>query len=131
MDNESGSGQPREVRCDVLVVGAGAGGMTAAITARKRGLDVLVVEKSQWFGGTTALSGGVLWVPGTRHAQKPDSPDEVRRYMRREAGAFYDADMVDAFLEAGPKMVEFLERETAVQFVPTLYPDYHPDYPGG
>lgn len=116
---------------DVLVVGAGAGGMTAAITASKLGLDVLVVEKSRWFGGTTALSGGVLWIPGTRHAQKPDSSDEVRRYMQREAGAHFDPKMMDAFLDAGPKMVEFLERETAVQFIPTLYPDYHPEFPGG
>lgn len=131
MNTEAGLKKQREVSCDVLVVGAGAGGMTAAITARKRGLDVLLVEKSPWFGGTTALSGGVLWIPGTRHAQRPDSPDEVRRYLKREAGAFYDAVMVNAFLDAGPKMVEFLERETAVQFVPTLYPDYHPEYPGG
>lgn len=59
---------PREgtIDCDVLVAGSGAGGMAAAVTARKHGLDVVVAEKEPWFGGTTALSGGWLWVPGNR-----------------------------------------------------------------
>ncbi|MES2972174.1 MAG: FAD-dependent oxidoreductase [Pseudomonadota bacterium] len=121
--------------CDVLVIGAGAAGLTTAITARKLGLDVLVVEKEPVFGGTTALSGGWLWVPCSSHAVKAgiaDSLDSAREYLRSELGASYDAAKVDAYLENAPRMVDFLERETAVRFMlgPT-YPDYHPDQPGG
>lgn len=119
---------------DLVVVGSGAAGLTAAITARKRGLDVVVLEKEPVFGGTTALSGGVLWIPLTHHGlrQNPaDTAEQVRTFMQAETGQFYNAAAVDAFIENGPRMVDFLERETAMQFVPTLYPDYHPTAPGG
>jgi succinate dehydrogenase/fumarate reductase flavoprotein subunit len=119
---------------DLIVVGSGAAGLSCAITAKKRGLDVVVIENEPVFGGTTALSGGVLWIPLGPHGrqQNPaDTREAVRRYMREETGAFYDEAAVDAFIENGPKMVQFFERETAMRFVPTLYPDYHPDVPGG
>jgi len=122
------------LECDVLVIGAGAGGLSTAISARKHGLDVIVVEKADCFGGTTAFSGGVLWIPGNPHARKagiPDSRDAALRYMRNETGAFFDPPAVDLFLDRGPEMVEFFERETEVKFIPTLYPDYHPDVDGG
>ncbi|WP_430232407.1 FAD-dependent oxidoreductase [Paraburkholderia tropica] len=128
---------PIPATCDVLVIGAGAGGLSTAITARKAGLDVVVVEKAEVFGGTTAFSGGVLWIPGNRHGMRsdareaPDTREAARTYLRGELGAFYDEDAIEAFLEHGPRMLEFFERETEVQFVPTLYPDYHPDAPGG
>ena len=86
------------------------------------------------FGGTTALSGGVLWIPLNTHGrqQNPaDTREAVREYMMQETGRFFDAAAVDAFIENGPKMVEFFERHTEMQFIPTLYPDYHPDVPGG
>uniref|UniRef100_UPI0026325CEA FAD-dependent oxidoreductase n=1 Tax=uncultured Paracoccus sp. TaxID=189685 RepID=UPI0026325CEA len=57
---------------DVLVIGAGAGGMATAITAAKAGLAVVIVEKADVFGGTTAFSGGVLWIPGNRHCPPGD-----------------------------------------------------------
>ena len=119
---------------DLIVVGSGAAGLATAITARKRGLDVVVIEKEPVFGGTTALSGGVLWIPLGPHGRKQnpaDTADAVRTYMMAETGSFYDASAVNAFIEQGPKMVEFFERETVMQFIPTLYPDYHPDVPGG
>lgn len=119
---------------DLIVIGSGAAGLATAITAKKRGLDVVVIEKEPVFGGTTALSGGVLWIPLGPHGrqQNPaDTREAVRRYMMEETGAFYDEAAVEAFIENGPKMVQFFERETAMQFVPTLYPDYHPDVPGG
>ena len=119
---------------DLIVAGSGAAGLTCAITAKKRGLNVVVIEKEPVFGGTTALSGGVLWIPLTRHGRKQNPEDDaqaVRTFMRHETGAFFDEEAVQAFIENGPKMVEFLERETQMQFVPTLYPDYHPDVPGG
>lgn len=123
-----------DIECDLLVVGSGAAGLAAAITARKRGLDVVVVEKEPVFGGTTALSGGVLWVPLSAYGRKQnpaDTREAVREFMMRETGQFYDDEAVSLFLENGPKMVEFFERETEMKFVPTLYPDYHPDVPGG
>jgi len=120
---------------DLIVVGSGAGGLTCAIAAKKRGLDVVVLEKEPVFGGTTALSGGVLWVPLSHHGllQNPtDTADLVRTYLQGEAGALFDQQAVQTFIEQGPRMVEFLERQTtAMRFVPTLYPDYHPDAPGG
>jgi succinate dehydrogenase/fumarate reductase flavoprotein subunit len=123
----------RRIECDVLVAGSGAGGLATAITARKAGLDVLVVEKEPVFGGTTAFSGGVLWIPGNPHcpAARQDSREAARKYLMNEAGTFFDAASADLFLDSAPRMVEWFERETAVRFVPTLYPDYHPTTPGG
>lgn len=120
--------------CDLVVVGSGAAGLSTAITARKRGLDVVVLEKEPVFGGTTALSGGVLWIPLNHHGRKQnpaDTAQAVRTYLMRETGAFFDEAAVQAFIDNGPKMVDFFERETAMRFVPTLYPDYHPDVEGG
>ncbi|KMO36149.1 3-oxosteroid 1-dehydrogenase [Methylobacterium variabile] len=123
-----------DLACDVLVVGSGAGGLSTAITARKRGLDVLVIEKEPFFGGTTAFSGGVLWIPGNPHAVRAglsDTREAARTYLRHEAGNAYDEAAVEAFLDQGPRMIEFFERETEVKFVLSGYPDYHPDAPGG
>ncbi|WP_374486056.1 FAD-dependent oxidoreductase [Zoogloea sp.] len=120
--------------CDLLVVGSGAAGLATAITARKRGLDVIVIEKEPVFGGTTALSGGVLWIPLGPHGRKQnprDTREAVKTYLMAETGQYYDEAAVDAFLANGPQMVEFFERETAMKFVPTLYPDYHPKVKGG
>ncbi len=123
-----------ECVCDVLVIGSGAGGLATAITAKKHGLSVIVIEKEPVYGGTTAFSGGVLWIPGNRHgkANNPaDTREAARRYLKAETGNWFDDASVDAFLEAGPKMLDWFEKETAVQFLPTLYPDYHPTVDGG
>ncbi len=120
--------------CDVLVIGAGVSGLTTAIVAAKKGLKVIVAEKAPVFGGTAAYSGGVLWIPGNHIARKagiPDSREAALTYIRNEAGAYFDPEATDAFLDTAPEMAEFFERETHVQFVPTLYPDYHPDREGG
>ncbi|MFM6991814.1 MAG: FAD-dependent oxidoreductase [Rhodoferax sp.] len=120
---------------DVLVAGSGAGALAAAVTAAKAGLKVLVVEKDAVYGGTTARSGGVLWVPcnpKSREIGVEDSLEAARTYMQKEAGPAFDAARVDAFLNTGPKMVEFFERETAVKFLAVPeFSDYHPNNPGG
>ncbi|MET4386229.1 succinate dehydrogenase/fumarate reductase flavoprotein subunit [Bradyrhizobium sp. F1.4.3] len=121
--------------CDVLVAGSGASGMSAAITARYRGLDVLIVEKEPRFGGTTARSGGWLWIPGTSLARAygiEETPDQARTYLRHEAGNNFDAARVDAFLSAGPEAVDFFTTKTALRFdMPLVFPDYHAEAPGG
>jgi len=121
--------------CDLLVVGSGAAGLSAAIAARHHGLEVVVLEKAAQFGGTTALSGGAVWIPCNSFAQRdgiPDSLDAARRYLEAEAGAYFDAEHVDSYLATGPRMVEFFDRYSAVKFVPDhSFPDYHPDLPGG
>src|SRR5262245_56575718 len=123
------------VACDVLVIGSGAAGMTTAITANHFGCDVLVVEKSAQFGGTTARSGGWLWVPGNPLAARSGAEDSLEKattYIRHEAGNHFDASRVGAFLENAGPMVSFLEDNTEVKFTfGKNYPDYHPDHPGG
>ncbi|MEY9757260.1 FAD-dependent oxidoreductase [Bradyrhizobium yuanmingense] len=131
--NEHGTMETYE--CDVLVAGSGCSGMSAAITARHRGLDVLIVEKEPRFGGTTARSGGWLWIPGTSLAKAygiEETPEQARTYLRHEAGNNYDAARVDAFLSAGPEAVDFFTTKTALRFdMPLVFPDYHAEAPGG
>jgi succinate dehydrogenase/fumarate reductase flavoprotein subunit len=114
---------PEEV--DVLVLGSGAGGMTAALTAAVGGLDVLLVEKAAVVGGTTARSAGSVWIPGSRHAPASDSPDDALTYLRNALGNRLREPMIMAFLRAGPEMVAFLEDHTPVAFRPYAH---HPDY---
>jgi succinate dehydrogenase/fumarate reductase flavoprotein subunit len=123
------------IECDVLVAGSGAGGLAAAVTARKHGLEVMVAEKEPLFGGTTARSGGWLWIPN--HPMQAsigvkDSLEEASTYLLHEAGEKFDPERVDAFLGAGPRMVDWFQRETALRFDPSAtFSDYHPDAPGG
>lgn len=131
----NGNGDTAAYECDVLVVGSGASGMAAAITAAHRGLSVLIAEKEPRFGGTTARSGGWLWIPGTSLARAwgiVEAPDAARTYLRHEAGNSFDAARVDAFLAAGPEAVDFFTSQTAVRFdMPLTFPDYHAEAPGG
>lgn len=121
--------------CDVLVIGSGAAGMTAAITAHHAGANVLVVEKEAVFGGTTARSGGWLWVPGNPLAARAgvnDPIENARTYIQHEAGNHFDQVRVSAFLDNAGAMVGFLGENTEVKFTfGKNYPDYHPDHPGG
>jgi succinate dehydrogenase/fumarate reductase flavoprotein subunit len=123
------------VECDVLVVGSGAGGMAAAVCAAERGLSVIVAEKAPYVGGTTALSGGFMWVPNNPVSVRDgvrDSVEAARTYLRHEAGNHFNADCVDAFLSAGPEAIEFFDTKTAVNFEPaSAFSDYHPTAPGG
>jgi succinate dehydrogenase/fumarate reductase flavoprotein subunit len=111
---------------DLLVLGSGAAGMTAALTASALGLDVLLVEKTEVVGGTSARSAGSLWVPNSRHSlPERDSPDNALRYLRAVLGNRLDEARVRAFLGAAPTMVAFLEDNTAVAFRAYAH---HPDY---
>ncbi|MET0311344.1 MAG: FAD-dependent oxidoreductase [Burkholderiaceae bacterium] len=119
---------------DVVVAGSGAAGLTAAIVAKLQGLSVVVLEKDALVGGTTALSGGVLWLPLSRHG-RPQNPQDtasaVLGYLRQDVGDSLDVGEAEAFVKFGPSMVDYLEANTCVQFGPSNYPDYHPHLPGG
>lgn len=117
---------------DVLVIGSGSAGLSAAIAARVRGHRVLVLEKDEYLGGTSAISGGWLWVPGNKQGvAQGDTRRDAEDYLKALAGDSYDADGVTAFLDAVPEAMEFFERETDVEFVyPEAAPDYQMEAPG-
>ena len=120
--------------CDVLVAGSGASGFATALTAAQHGLRVILAEKSPVFGGTTALSAGVVWIPGNAHAQRAglrDSREAALSYLRSEAGAHLDAGKAEAFVGHAAEMIEFMERHTRVRYsVQNAWADYHPGLPG-
>ena len=121
---------------DVLIVGSGGGGMAAALTADASGLDTLVVEKSSHFGGSTALSGGGIWVPGApaqrREGYVPD-PEGVVEYLRKITDGLVSEARIRQYVESAPQLLEFLERLSGwLQFVwKPGYADYYPELPGG
>ncbi len=121
---------------DVLVVGSGGGGMTAALTAQAAGLDALVVEKSSFFGGSTALSGGGIWVPGApaqRREGYAPAPEGVVEYLRQITDGLVSEARIRQYVESAPKMLGFLERLSEwCEFVwKPGYADYYPELPGG
>jgi 3-oxosteroid 1-dehydrogenase len=121
---------------DVLVVGSGGGGMTAALKANATGLDTLIVEKSAQFGGSTALSGGGIWVPGApsqRRAGYQPSPDDVLTYLKAITGGLVTDARLRRYVEAAPEMMDFLEESSPwFEFVwKPGYADYYPELPGG
>jgi succinate dehydrogenase/fumarate reductase flavoprotein subunit len=108
-----------QIDCDLLVIGSGAGGLSAAVTAAWHGLKVIVAEKEPVFGGTTAWSGGWMWAPLNPLAQRAgiaEDPDAPRTYLRHVLGNNFDEAKVTAFLDAAPRMVAFFEKNTALQF---------------
>lgn len=122
----------REV--DLLVAGAGAGGMTVALIAALEGLDVLLVEKSQQVGGTASTSAGTLWIPGNRQSREAgyhDSAEAADVYMRALAGNAGDPVLRAAYLATGPDAIDYLMARTDVQFVACgKHPDYQSQLPG-
>lgn len=129
------SGDDLPACADVVIAGSGASGMATAITAAFQGAQVVVLEKAEQFGGTAARSGGWLWIPGTPLAAALgiDEPaDAARDYIAHEAASHFDAARTRAFLENGPKAIEFFTRHTSVQFdMPRSFPDYHAEAQGG
>ncbi|MEV6771698.1 3-oxosteroid 1-dehydrogenase [Nocardia sp. NPDC051030] len=125
-----------EFEFDVVVVGSGAAGMTAALTAAYRGLSVTLIEKSRLFGGSTARSGGGIWIPNNpvlNAAGVPDSPEMARTYLKAVVGDRVPEEKQRAFLDKGPEMMSYIgARSKHWEFAYDRgYSDYHPEYPGG
>lgn len=121
----------REV--DLLVVGSGAGALVAALRAARAGADVLVVEKGDLWGGTSATSGGGIWIPGSHLAAQaghPDDLDEAFGYVRRLTAPNVSDDQIRAFVDNAHLMLEWVEREADVHYAALPYPDYYPETEG-
>ncbi|UAB79332.1 FAD-binding protein [Erythrobacter sp. SCSIO 43205] len=124
-----------DAEADVVVLGSGGAALTAAISAKAHGADeVIILEKTGMVGGTTAMSGGMLWIPGNHHqlAEGIEEDDEdIVAYLDAAAPGQLDPDTLMAFMEGGPEMVRWLEDNTPVRFVSfSDFPDYQPYLPG-
>jgi len=119
---------------DAIVIGAGAGGMTAAAVAAAEGLSVLLVEKTDQLGGTTAVSGGMIWIPANGRMGSVDREDTraaAETYLGHVVPGGLEGTLLPVYLERAPEAIDYLEARTAVRFRPlALYPDYYPDLPG-
>jgi succinate dehydrogenase/fumarate reductase flavoprotein subunit len=119
---------------DVIVIGAGAGGMTSACVAAAEGLSTLLIEKADRVGGTTSVAGGMVWIPANpkmRDAGIADSLEQARLYLSHLVPGEFNGGLRETFLARGPEAIAYLESHTAAAFKPvTFYPDYYPDLPG-
>jgi predicted oxidoreductase len=119
---------------DAVILGSGAAGMAAAITASLKGLSVVILEKTDRVGGSTAVSGGAVWIPDNPlmgAAGHTDSRQNVMQYLETVLGNRLNRAIVTAFLDNGPRMVQFFSRNTAVRFTPrTRSPDYQSELAG-
>ena len=126
---------PEDPEFDVVVAGSGAAGMTAALTAASQGLSVVVIEKSGYFGGSTARSGGGVWVPCNsvlKQAGVRDSEEQASSYLAHVAGDCVTPERQRAVLQHGPAMLDLVTSSAPITFawVPG-YADYYPEAPGG
>lgn len=128
-----GSGWDREV--DVVVVGAGAGAMTAALTATEQGATCVLLEKTDLYGGSSALSGGAVWVPDNPSMAGlgiEDSPEAAMEYLTHITAGRTAPERLQAYVDSAPQMIRFLTERTRAEFVAMAkYPDYYPEAPGG
>ncbi len=124
----------QDITVDVLVVGSGTG-MAAALAAHEQGLSVVIIEKTDLVGGSTARSGGAFWVPGNIALQRGGadlSRNDAERYLTNVVKDTSPPERYKAFLDHGPAAVGMLERMTRLRFFWAKgYADYHPDQPGG
>ena len=132
--SENGDHTLREdIDCDVAVVGSGGGGLVAALRAADLGLDVVLLERSDVIGGTTAVSGGVLWAPNHDLMEAlgvEDSAEQGAEYLRHATKGGMTEESIAWFVDAAPKAVRYLHEETRVELVGVPRPDYHSSLPG-
>lgn len=120
---------------DFLVIGSGGGGMTGAVIAHDCGADTLVIEKSPVYGGTTALSGGVIWVPNNHHmpgVNIPDSAEDAYTYLKVVTAGEVEETRLKAYIERAPEMLRYMEDHGSTVFeAAPQYMDYYPELEGG
>jgi 3-oxosteroid 1-dehydrogenase len=120
---------------DLLVVGSGSAGLTAAVVAACEGLEALVIEKTAFYGGTTAFSGGVAWVPNNALMKAEgidDTPEGALTYLRHNIGNRVAEAKLRAFVDNAPRMADYLSSRGLVRFnILRDFPDYRPETPGG
>lgn len=125
---------PEQTSFDVIVAGSGAAGLAAAVFAAIEGRSVLVIERTDHVGGTSALSAATTWVPNSLHAEKVatgDSLEKAARFLDGVVGNHSSARLREAFLRAGPQAIATLEERTAAHFRPyPTHPDYESDIEG-
>jgi 3-oxosteroid 1-dehydrogenase len=118
---------------DVVVLGSGGAGLTAALSAAAAGASVAVFEKAPTVGGTTAVSGGIVWIPA--HNRSPDrelTVTDALQYLRTQSLGSMDDALVETFVRTGPAMLDFVEAHSGLRFeIATGFPDYQPELPGG
>ena len=132
--NTTFSSIPDGASYDVIVIGAGGAGMSAALFAAISGASVLIVEHTEYVGGTTALSAGTTWIPGTHHAAKVNPTDtlaDAARYLTNAIGERTPAAIRQAFLENGGPAIQLIESSSDVKYRPCpKHPDYISDLDG-
>ena len=119
---------------DVVVVGSGAGGMLSALVAAKNRAEVLIVEKDRRWGGTSATSGGGIWIPGSDQARAAgfeDNLDDAFRYLRALSAPNVPDANIRAYVDNGANMLRWVTANTRVVYTAQPYPDYHAENPGG
>jgi len=119
---------------DLVIIGSGGGGMTAALVAKLEGLNPLILEKTDYYGGSTALSGGGVWVPNNHLMAEvgiSDSMENARLYMENTVGDRVPKAKQEAYISRAGEMLKYLEKHSHVQFeIMRDYPDYYPEQPG-
>ncbi|MFZ0668055.1 MAG: FAD-dependent oxidoreductase [Acidimicrobiales bacterium] len=115
---------------DVIVIGSGAAALAAALSAHDAGSKVAVIERSESVGGTTAVSGGGVWMPGNHISGAEDSREEALAYMRKLAKGRASEDHLVRYVDTGPSIISGLEQRSGVRFNPIPWPDYHPEIEG-
>ena len=119
-----------DLNTDVIVVGSGAAALAAALAAHDAGATVTVIERTDAVGGTTAVSGGGIWMPGNHVATGGDSREEALTYMTRLSAGRAPADLLERYVDEGPGIIAGLEQRSEVRFGPMSWPDYHPEMEG-
>jgi succinate dehydrogenase/fumarate reductase flavoprotein subunit len=123
-----------DMEVEVAVIGSGGGALTAALSAHEAGAEVIVLERTDKVGGTTAQSGGAIWIPMNRHMKElgaSDSREEALKYCLALAEGRAGDDVVEAYVDNAVKALELIETKTPVRFKSLGMPDYHAEIPGG